>query len=58
MELILSGIARSAEIFFCFLIEYSGAEIAQLVEQLIRNQQVDGSNPFLGSIIKSRVSRG
>ena len=25
------------------------AEVAQLVEQLIRNQQVDGSNPFLGS---------
>jgi hypothetical protein len=25
------------------------AEVAQLVEQLIRNQQVGGSNPLLGS---------
>ncbi len=26
------------------------AEVAQLVEQLIRNQQVAGSNPAFGSI--------
>ena len=26
------------------------AGVAQLVEQLIRNQQVDGSSPFAGSI--------
>jgi hypothetical protein len=26
------------------------AEVAQLVEQLIRNQQVTGSNPVFGSI--------
>ena len=25
------------------------ADVAQLVEQLIRNQQVAGSNPFIGS---------
>ena len=28
----------------------SKAGVAQLVEQLIRNQQVDGSSPFAGSI--------
>jgi len=27
------------------------AEVAQLVEQLIRNQQVAGSNPAFGSIL-------
>ena len=27
------------------------AEVAQLVEQPIRNRQVDGSNPPLGSIL-------
>ncbi len=26
-----------------------GADVAQLVEQLIRNQQVSGSNPLVGS---------
>jgi hypothetical protein len=26
------------------------ADVAQLVEQLIRNQQVNGSSPFVGSI--------
>ena len=29
------------------------AGVAQLVEQLIRNQQVDGSSPFAGSILDS-----
>ena len=28
------------------------ANVAQLVEQLIRNQQVTGSNPVVGSILK------
>jgi hypothetical protein len=32
------------------------AGIAQLVEQLICNQQVVGSNPTAGSIIKSRLT--
>ena len=27
------------------------ADVAQLVEQLIRNQQVNGSSPFVGSIV-------
>jgi hypothetical protein len=27
----------------------SKADVAQLVEQLIRNQQVNGSSPFVGS---------
>jgi hypothetical protein len=27
------------------------ADVAQLVEQLIRNQQVNGSSPFVGSIL-------
>ena len=30
------------------------AEVAQLVEQLIRNQQVVGSTPIFGSISSSR----
>jgi hypothetical protein len=33
------------------------AEVAQLVEQLIRNQQVDGSSPFLGSTLNAPVER-
>jgi hypothetical protein len=28
------------------------AEVAQLAEQLIRNQQVEGSSPFLSSKLK------
>jgi hypothetical protein len=31
------------------------ADVAQLVEQLIRNQQVNGSSPFVGSIESSRT---
>ena len=27
-----------------------GANVAQLAERLIRNEQVNGSNPFIGSI--------
>ena len=27
------------------------ANVAQLVEQVIRNDQVNGSNPFIGSIL-------
>jgi hypothetical protein len=35
------------------------ADVAQLVEQLIRNQQVNGSSPFVGSIeSEDRVSFG
>jgi hypothetical protein len=29
------------------------ADVAQLVEQLIRNQQVNGSSPFVGSILST-----
>ena len=32
------------------------ADVAQLVEQLIRNQQVAGSNPAIGSIFSSTYS--
>jgi hypothetical protein len=32
------------------------ADVAQLVEQLIRNQQVNGSSPFVGSIIPQFVT--
>ena len=32
------------------------ADVAQLVEQLIRNQQVNGSSPFVGSSVFSRRS--
>ncbi len=31
------------------------AEVAQLVEQLIRNQQVTGSSPVFGSIVSRPV---
>jgi hypothetical protein len=31
------------------------ADVAQLVEQLIRNQQVNGSSPFVGSITLQRI---
>ena len=30
--------------------KFPDANVAQLVEQLIRNQQVKGSSPFIGSI--------
>jgi hypothetical protein len=33
------------------------ADVAQLVEQLIRNQQVNGSSPFVGSIEASLIIR-
>lgn len=33
------------------------ADIAQLVEQLIRNEQVVGSNPIVSSIVNSRLPR-
>jgi len=39
------------ETFATILKEY--ADVAQLVEQLIRNQQVNGSSPFVGSIIST-----
>ena len=29
-----------------------GANVAQLAERLIRNEQVNGSSPFIGSIYK------
>ena len=35
---------------FSFLKVYSTADVAQSVEQLIRNQQVSGSTPLVGSI--------
>ena len=33
------------------------ADVAQLVEQLIRNQQVNGSSPFVGSIQFNNIQR-
>jgi hypothetical protein len=32
------------------------ADVAQLVEQLIRNQQVNGSSPFVGSSIFNNLA--
>ncbi len=32
------------------MLSVAQADVAQLVEQLIRNQQVNGSSPFVGSI--------
>ena len=34
----------------CYRMAKEHADVAQLVEQLIRNQQVNGSSPFVGSI--------
>ena len=34
---------------------YIGADVAQLVEQLIRNEQVTGSIPAIGSIFLWRI---
>ena len=34
---------------FCVSVPAKNADVAQLVEQLIRNQQVSGSNPLVGS---------
>ena len=31
---------------------FANADVAQLVEQLIRNQQVRGSNPLIGSLFQ------
>lgn len=38
---------------FIFIFDFTGASVAQLAEQVIRNDQVDGSNPFAGSIYLS-----
>ena len=35
----------------------SHAGVAQLVEQLIRNQQVNGSSPFAGSITFNNLQK-
>ena len=35
-----------------------GADVAQLVEQLIRNEQVTGSSPAIGSIFLAKNSTG
>ena len=49
---------------FCFIIFVSNASLAQLVEQLIRNEQVAGSSPAKGSYLineiplKMNVSKG
>ena len=36
----------------CYKLAYKRADVAQLVEQLIRNQQVSGSSPLIGFINK------
>ena len=36
----------------------SYADMAQLAEQLICNQQVNGSSPFVGLWMDSRVAKG
>ena len=35
-----------------FSLSAIGANVAQLAERLIRNEQVNGSSPFIGSIYK------
>jgi hypothetical protein len=40
------------------MISGSRANVAQSVEQLIRNQQVNGSNPFIGSIFRGVAQFG
>ena len=41
--------AQSLTVFFRGCYSRTGAEVAQLVEQPIRNRQVPGSSPGLGS---------
>ena len=50
-----SGVARAdfADGLIADRMTEEQADVAQLVEQLIRNQQVNGSSPFVGSIIPS-----
>ncbi len=40
---------ESSQLAYATIAVPSRAGVAQLVEQLIRNQQVDGSSPFAGS---------
>ncbi len=35
--------------------KFDYADVAQLVEQLIRNQQVSGSNPLVGSMFVNGI---
>ena len=46
------GMERGSQTMrFAAIFEAKRADVAQLVEQLIRNQQVTGSNPVVGSIL-------
>jgi hypothetical protein len=49
---VMRSLDQPAENGFCM---GGGAGIAQLVEQLICNQQVVGSNPTAGSLVKERL---
>ena len=40
------------------LLNYECADVAQLAEQLICNQQVIGSSPIIGLRMDSRVAKG
>jgi hypothetical protein len=43
--------SRDARIACCKLLITKDADVAQLVEQPIRNRQVSGSSPLVGSIL-------
>ncbi len=54
-----SGKGLDAALIECYTMRLSGATLAQLVERLIRNQQVVGSNPTGGSmVLKDFLPRG
>ena len=48
-------IAKYGSLWYNISVVKSNADVAQLVEQLIRNQQVAGSSPAISSIRKAKV---
>ena len=48
-------IAKTGSLWYNISVVNSNADVAQLVEQLIRNQQVAGSSPAISSTKKDRL---
>ena len=47
---IIAGLAQKPPLYAPFCVGFgSRADVAQLVEQLIRNEKVEGSTPFIGT---------
>lgn len=47
--LLVPLLSKHFTVYIYNLFSFYVAEIAQVVERFTRNEQVDGSNPFLGS---------